>query len=159
LYFTTSRKPGLKTRAFARELAKSFPLARYFSRGKRSLAAIVSEARYDGHKFVLILQERHGNPQALQGIALDEKEWRYAFEVKLKLLKSRQELSQAKHKLEGLKLAVKGKDLKKLFSLLGLESDPQSENLLKEEKGVISFYAKGKEIGPRLRAEAVSFGE
>ena len=159
MYFTTSRKPGLKAKAFARDLAKSFPQAHYFSRGKKSIAALASEARYNGQDLVVIVMERQGNPIGWQGLKVGEEEWSYSFQAKVKLLKLRKELGKAKHKLEELKLQVKDKDLKKLLAMFEVKSEEEAGNLFKEEKKVLSFYSQGREIGPRFKLEAVAFEE
>jgi len=156
LYVTTSRKPGLKTKAFARELAKSFPSAHYFSRGKKPIKAVVGDAEYQGQKAVVIVQEKHGNPVSWQGLGIKHGEWQYSFQARVKVLKLRKELSKAKHAFEDLEVKVKDKDLKKLFKLLGVESE-ESANQLREEKKVFSFYSQGNELGPRLKLEAVEF--
>ena len=156
LYVTTSRKPGLKTKAFARELAKSFPQAHYFSRGKKPIKAVVGDAEYQGEKAIVIVMEKHGNPVSWQGLSIKKGEWQYSFQARIKVLKLRKELSRAKHAFEDLKVDVKDKDVKKLLKLLGIESE-ESSNEMKEEKKVFSFHSQGKEIGPRLKLEAIDF--
>lgn len=158
LYVTTSRKPGLKTKAFARELAKSFPQAHYFSRGKKPIKAVVGDAEYQGQKAIIIVMEKHGNPISWQGLSVASGEWQYSFKARVKVLKLRKELSKAKHSFEDLQIKIKDKDLKKLLKLLGVESE-DSANQLSEDKKVISFHSQNKEIGPRLKVEAIDFEE
>jgi U3 small nucleolar ribonucleoprotein protein IMP4 len=58
MLITTSRKPGRKTRTFARVLS-NFMNWRYFSRGKSSLKDFSDET-------VAIIEERGGNPSSLK---------------------------------------------------------------------------------------------
>jgi rRNA maturation protein Rpf1 len=52
-YITTSRKPSINTRLFAKDLAGILS-AEYLTRGKSSMSDLVNVARYNGVKKVFI---------------------------------------------------------------------------------------------------------
>ena len=155
MLFTTSRKPGRKTRAFARDLSQSLPSASYVSRGKSSLPGLIEKAGYEGHNYLLIVLEDHGNPVGLRGIKAGE-DWQHAFEVKLKVAKIRQELGKSKFKAKEIRFKAQGK-LKQLLTLLGVSSDNEAELSLEAKQGLVRFYLDRKEIGPRFKVEMISF--
>ena len=74
MYITTSRKPSQNTRTLAHALS-SFLSARYESRGKKSIEDVVTQARAEGHSRVLVIGERHGNPNGLSFIRVNSSEW------------------------------------------------------------------------------------
>ena len=155
MLFTTSRKPGSKTRAFARDLSYSLPSASYLSRGKSSLPALIEKANYEGHKFLLVVMETQGNPSQIRGIKLGE-DWVYAFEAQIKVAKIRKELGKSKAKAKELEIKARGNVLK-LLKLLGLDSEKEANMRLEEKQGLIKFFLEKKEIGPRFKVEAVKF--
>jgi rRNA maturation protein Rpf1 len=150
LIFTCSRKASRKTIQLAKDLSKSFPGAFYWSRGKKSINELVEATRYEGVKGLIVLTEEHGNPVSLRLIEVKEDSWDYSEELRIALIKLRKDLSSFKSKLVSLKLECSSLKLKSFLKKIAL-FDPESVNVLKESKGVLSFYRNGKEIGPRLK--------
>jgi len=153
LLITTSRKPGMKTRAFARDLAKSFPNSVYFSRGKSSLGNLFDHAVFEGKKTVLIIGEKHGNPVEVQAVKLKENEFSYALKAFIKVMKLRKELGNERRKFSSLKLVEVKEKTKKFLNEINAEFNKNSDNKLIESDYAVSFYLNEKEIGPRFKIE------
>lgn len=157
MLLTTSRSPSLKTRAFARDLSKSFPQAEFFSRGKTPLKQLIEKARFKGKKFLLIVAEKKREPELIEGLKITEAGWQRCFEARIKLLKSRKELSQARQQINELKLDLRHKEVKKLMSLLEITSSAEAETVLEEKNRVLKFWQEKKELGPRFSLEMIKF--
>lgn len=162
MLITTSRKPGLKTKAFARDLTRSFPNAVYFSRGKRSLQELFGEADYKGIRHVLIVQEKDGNPIVIQCIELGKKTFVEIFSLKISVIKLRREINKdksiQKKNFTELKLIISTPSIKKVFELVEIESTSDADFTLKEDKNILSFFDfNDAEIGPRFKVNKITF--
>lgn len=150
---TTSRNPGVKTKMFARDLAKSLPGRNYLSRGKASLELLAAKARKQGKEVIVLAAEEKGLPCKLQGVKVSETGWQWLFEAKIKFLKPRKELGNSKQMVDALKLKLKSQPAKKLLAALNIASEKEAEFELRETKGMLSFFAGRQELGPRFKVE------
>ncbi len=154
---TTSRNPSIKTKQFARDLSKSLPLTSYSSRGKKALKKIFEEAEFKGKNLVLVIEEKK-NKLKIQGINLSNNKFKYSFNFIVKPLKSRKELSKSSKKINSVKIKIQNPKILKLVSfLISNELNSFEEEFsLKEEKKVLSFFFKRKEIGPKFKVEEIN---
>ncbi len=150
ILFTTSRKPSKRTRAFARDLCKCIPYAKFYSRGKANIEKLVSIAKKEALDFIVMVLESKGNPSMLRVIKLANTTWNYAYEIKIKLHKLRKEFTKEKFFVKEIKLEIKNKEIGNLFKELNILSYKEADFILKEKKKVISLFYKNKEIGPRF---------
>ena len=157
MLLTTSRNPSLKTKAFAKDLFKSFPKAVYVSRGKTSLEQLTEKARKQGKEVIVLVSEKHKLPARLQAIKVKEEGWQWFFEANLTVLKLRKDLSNLKQKFNSLKLKLKSRSAKKLLKALKIVSDEEARFELKEQKEVFSFFKGRQEIGPRFKVKVLRF--
>jgi rRNA maturation protein Rpf1 len=145
---TTSRNASVKTRFLSRELAESLPESIYFSRGKKGIQEAIDKARHEGKKLILLVQESNKKPSIIQLIKVQENDWDYGRQLKVKLIKLRKELINKRKKINSLRLELKTS--RKLFKALGFSSGKDAEYSLVEKKGSLSFYEGLREIGPRF---------
>ena len=96
-YITTSRKPGIRVRAFVKDIAFLFN-AQYITRGKNSISDLIADARYNGVDKIIIITEKNGNPYQLLLMSVDNKNWEWDETYFVKIIKV------------SLKLVLKSKD-------------------------------------------------
>jgi hypothetical protein len=153
---STSRKPSKKTILLAKDLSKSFPNSFYIARGKKSIDKLVELALFEGKRMILIVKEKEGNPIQIDSICVTENSWNYGLTLLIKVLRLRKELTNFKAAFKTLSLNVSNEKLKCFLEKLGIVFESDSENVLIEKKNVISFYRFEKEIGPRIKIEAIT---
>ena len=150
ILFTTSRKPSKRMRAFARDLSSSVPYAKFYSRGKANIERLVRIARNKALDFIVIVLGSNGNPSMFRIIKLENESWNYIYQIKIKLYKLRKEFVKKKFLVRELKLEIKNKEIKSLFRKLNISSQEDAEFVLKENKKIMSFFYRKREIGPRF---------
>ena len=75
MYFTTSRNANRQTVSFAKELAKNLPNSEFLHRSQKPIEKIIKEARYNGFKFLGILEEENNKTSFLKIIEITETDW------------------------------------------------------------------------------------
>ncbi len=155
MLITTSRGSGLQTRQFAKGLAMGIPNAEYLPRNEKSIDEIADRSRYSGRKKLLVVHDLKGKPVQIVCISISERSWDYAFKAGISL--SAQRTEKSKRKFSHLRVQAKSAKIKKLLKILGIESEDDSENLLKEQKSTMNFYSGRKETGPKFRVLGIKY--
>jgi rRNA maturation protein Rpf1 len=157
MFFTTSRKAGLKTRAFARDITKSFPHSHFFSRGKSSLDIVLEHARFEGHSFLCIVKENHGNPSELHFLSVMKNDWKPFVTCSITVAKLRKELSKSRKAFPSIHLQLSSLPIKKVFKELHFDSTSDADLVVKERENMLRFYAEEKELGPRFSITRIHY--
>ena len=145
-YITTSRKPGLRVRAFVKDIAFLFN-AEYITRGKNSISDLIADARYKGVDKIIIITEKNGNPYQLLIMSVDEKNWEWDETYFVKIIKAKSEVNSEKFRIRNFAIETNNKALKSIFNKLDID-DKDSEFIIKDLKNGISVFKGKKEIGP-----------
>lgn len=150
---TTSRKPSIRTRTFAKNVAFLFG-ATYLVRGKGSISNLISNCRYEGTQFLFIVTERHGNPFQILMLQVTEKNWELKETFFVKVLVAHNEFDNAKAdgnlRFREFVLASKNKALNWIIKTVGADITDDSDVVVKDFKGAITTYYKDVEVGPRF---------
>ncbi len=149
-YVTTSRKPGIRVRSFAKNIAFLFN-ANYVTRGKSSITDLVSNCRYNGVPFVIVITEQNGNPHQILLLCVTEKSWEIKETFFVNLLVARNEL-KSNNELRSKKFVYPGqsKTLKWIIKILGVDTVDNSDLEVRDIKNGFSVFLCGKEIGPKF---------
>lgn len=145
-YITTSRKPGLRVRAFVKDIAFLFE-AEYITRGKNSISDLIADARYRGVDKIIIITEKNGNPYQLLIMSVDEKNWEWDETYFVKILKAKSEVNSEKFRIRSFNIETNNKALLSIFKKLNID-DKESSFFVKDIKNGISVFKDKKEIGP-----------
>jgi rRNA maturation protein Rpf1 len=145
-YITTSRKPGLRVRAFVKDIAFLFE-AEYITRGKNSISDLIADARYKAVDKIVIITEKNGNPHQLLIMSVDEKNWEWEETYFIKIIKAKSEVNSEKFRIRNFIIETKNKALNSIFNKLDIDSK-DSEFIIKDLKNGISIFKGKKEIGP-----------
>lgn len=149
---TTGRKPCMRSRAFARELASVLPLSKYAPRGKKSVEGLISQARALGFGRIAIISDMKGNPGKIEFLEVSQPSWDWLPTVLvLRGVKLQREFGARKAN-EDNEIALQGG--KTVAGLLGVEEFPEAEIVMGDEDGRVTFLLEGMEIGPSFRYEA-----
>lgn len=150
-YITTARKPSVRVRLLAKQLSAIFS-AEYITRGKNSISDLISDARYNGVEFVLILTEKDGNPKQLLVMEVNDKTWEWKDSYNLKIIKTRAEISKAESNIRfrSFKIDTENRSLLSLFKLLHITENEDSDYILRDVKKGISVFNDKLEIGPNF---------
>jgi len=146
-YITTSRKPSVRTRVFAKDISFLFN-ANYYTRGKSSISDLVSNARYNAVSLVCIITEKDGNPKQLLLMEVDDKNWSWKEAYFIKILKTRNEFTKSNLRIYSFKNQSTNTVLYGLLKTFGFVEDEDSEFCLKDSKKGVSIFKGDKEIGP-----------
>ncbi|WP_448577143.1 Brix domain-containing protein [Thermosphaera sp.] len=176
ILITTSHRSSQRTRSFVKDLSSTIPFSEKTTRGKKTLQELFTETYLKGFKWLLLVDERNGNPSRLR-----------FYHVEFKSVKPEGVLA-GWATLRGVRLvrenpgAVKISNpstisvdygactrddcfnLADLFLMVfskALSNRPDVTVKLEEEKGLgIRFLGKGGvEVGPRLRVSRVVLNE
>jgi len=150
-YITTARKPSVRVRTLAKQLAFLFE-AEYFVRGKSSISDIVANARYAGIGHVLIITEKDGNPRQLLLMEIDDKNWAWKETYFIKILRTRNELVKENLRIRNFKVISESKPLHQILRILDVD-EGDSDIIVKDIKNGISVFQDKKEIGPAFDLE------
>lgn len=145
-YITTSRKPGIRVRAFVKDIAFLFN-AQYITRGKNSISDLIADARYNGVDKIIIITEKNGNPYQLLLMSVDNKNWEWDETYFVKIIKAKSEVSSEKVRIRNFGIETNNKALKSIFKKLNV-NDKDSEFIVKDIKNGVSVFKEKKEIGP-----------
>ncbi len=150
ILITTSRKPGRRTRSFAKDLQKALPQSKYVNRGKGNIYSIAERAEREGYTRILIVGETKGNPSIIRVVQLYPPRW--DIQIYISLIKLCREVGCKKN--YGDYVEVKGdlynSVLKKTFGYTIEEGHPV---ILKEEKGLVTFTYDSHNVGPVFRVK------
>lgn len=153
-YITTSRKPSVRVRTFAKQLGFLFG-AEYITRGKTSISDLIADARYNGIEYVIIVTEKDGNPRQLLVMLINNKTWEWRDSYFIKLLRTRLEISKQDNlRIKSFNLQTKDLALNHLLNQFDLKLNNDSDYVVKDIKNGISIFLENKEIGP---AFAITF--
>lgn len=149
---TTSRKPCMRTRAFARELAGMLPLSEYVPRGKGSLDGLISRARQKGARCLAVISDIKGNPGKIEFLDVSQSDWAWSPTVlMLRGVKLQREFGRKCRNTDN-ELALEGDGT--VAELLSPEGFPDAEITMSDREGRVTFLLDGGEVGPSFRYEA-----
>lgn len=150
-YITTARKPSVRVRTLAKQLAFLFQ-SMYITRGKNSISDLISDARYNAIDYILIITEKDGNPKQLLVMEVNDKTWDWKDSYMIKIVKTRAEIikGESNPRIRGYRLETNNKAILSLTSLLHLNEDLDSEFIVKDVKKGVSLFQDKKEIGPNF---------
>lgn len=151
---TTSRKPCRRTRTLAKDLQRLFPESTMTSRGKKSIDDCVELARHDGFSRVVLLSDYKGNPGELAAINVEEGSWEWLdFGFKILGVKLAREFSEPSF-VKPHSINLNG--LTDILKMFDVDPDNNASVECKATKQLITFYYKGREIGPLLKIKKVN---
>ena len=68
---TTSHRPSQRTRSFVKDLSQILPFSTTITRGKKTIEELVLEAYRRGHRYIMIVCEKRGNPSLIRIYQVD----------------------------------------------------------------------------------------
>ncbi len=136
MLFTTSRKPSKNTRIFSKKISNLLPDSIYLTRGKKGIEELVEIARSKGYPKICIVTDKQGNPHLMRFITLNNENWNWAEELKIKGVY----LTKEKQKWNSINCP---EELEKLFNT---SSDEEAENKILKQDNQIIFKNKEKVI-------------
>lgn len=149
---TTARKPCMRTRAFARELAGMLPLSEYVPRGKSSVEELISDARRKGARCLAVISDIKGNPGRMEFMGVSQSDWQWSPTVlMLRGVKLQREFGRKCLNADN-ELALEGGGT--VAELLSLEGFPEAEITMSDRDGKVTFLLDGLEVGPSFKYEA-----
>jgi len=148
-FITTSRKPGINARLFAKDIA-SILSSGYLTRGKAPLSDLIATARYNGATKLFIVTEYAGNPKQILEISVLEKSWEFSNTYFVTLHKLRKTFTTDKFNVRDMVVKTEQRAIKHLLKGAGIKPG-QSDFTIKDVKNdAISVFKGTKEIGPRF---------
>lgn len=137
------------SRRLASDLARSFPGSAYIPRGKQSLEGLAEKCRSKGFSRLCVVQESHGNPSAFAFFGTAGEKLERLGEFNAKVIKTRSGFAKNREKFNSLSFSVISSDGAKTFMQATLAENSAGAPLeMREYAGHLSFFCRGKEIGP-----------
>ncbi|MEM4654001.1 MAG: ribosomal biogenesis protein [Thermosphaera sp.] len=176
ILITTSHRSSQRTRSFVKDLASTIPFALRVIRGKKTLQELITQTYLLKYKWLLIVEEKNGNPSRLKFYHVDlgasrpegrEVGWATIRGVRL----SRENPSAVKtSQASTISVDYEGCVRNECFSLADLllmvfsrtvSSNPDIVLRLRENRGIeVRFYSRHNvEAGPMFRVDKVVINE